>query len=125
MSDIFAVSDAAVDRLAALDPLLATGMGLADHQDRWPDLSPDGVATERAALADIRAQAEACAAPDERSQLARRVLVEHCETMLALHDSGYARHDLNNIVSPHQNLRFTFGSMAADTVETPKIKTGT
>ena len=117
MSDIFAVSDAAVDRLAALDPLQATHMGLADHQDRWPDLSPDGVEATATALADIRSQAAASAEPDDRSRLARRVLIEHCDTMLALHEGGYAWNDLNNIVSPHQSLRFVFGSMAAASLE--------
>jgi uncharacterized protein (DUF885 family) len=117
MSDIFAISDAAVDRLAAVDPLLATEMGLTTEQDRWPDLSPDGLAEHRRVLAELRAEAQACDAPDDRSRLARRVLIDHCEAGLALHDGGYHQFELNNIASPHQDLRFTFGSMAAATAE--------
>ncbi|MEM9565851.1 MAG: DUF885 domain-containing protein [Actinomycetota bacterium] len=116
-TDIFAVSDRAVDRLAEANPLLATEMGVGGHDDRWPDLSPDGLGEMRRTLADIRRDADACDATDRRHALAKRVLVDYCDGYLALHESGHHLQDLNNIVSPHQELRFTFGSMAADTVE--------
>ncbi len=116
-ADIFAVSDAAVDRLAASDPILASEIGVAGHDHRWTDLSPDGVEARRAVVAGIRADGAACRADDPRSALARRVLLEHCDAELALFDAGSHRHDLNNIVSPHQMLRFTFGSMAKATAE--------
>ena len=105
------------NRLAAVDPLLATEMGLPEHQDRWPDLSPDGLAAHRQVLADIRVEAAACPTPDDRSALASRVLLDYCDAELALHDADYHLRDLNNIVCPHQSLRFVFGSMAADTAE--------
>ena len=117
MSDSFTVSDAAVDRLAAVDPIRATDMGLTEHQDRWTDLSPDGVAAIREVLTDIRAEGAACPAPDGRHRLAHRVLLEHCDAELALHEADFFLQDLNNIVCPHQILRFTFGSMAKSTVE--------
>ncbi len=117
MADIFSVSDTAVDRIAEADPMLATEMGLAEHQDRWTDLSPEGRESQRAVLAAIRAEGDACDAPDQRHQLAKRVLAEYCDVELARHDAGYHQQDLNNIVCPHQDLRFTFGSMARATVE--------
>lgn len=117
MADIFSVSDTAVDRIAEADPVLATEMGLAEHQDRWTDFSPEGRESQRAVLAAIRAEGEACPAPDQRHQLAKRVLAEYCDAELARHDAGYHVQDLNNIVCPHQDLRFTFGSMARSTVE--------
>lgn len=117
MADIFSVSDTAVDRLAEADPIRATEMGLTEHQDRWPDLSPDGVAAIGDVLRSIRAEGMACEAADGREALARRVLVEHCDAELALHETDYFAQDLNNIVCPHQELRFTFGSMARATAE--------
>lgn len=117
MADIFSVSDTAVDRLAAVDPMRATEVGLAEHQDRWTDLSPDGISAIADVLSAIRAEGEACPTPDARHALAKRVLQEHCDAELALHESDYFASDLNNIVCPHQSLRFTFGSMAKSTVE--------
>ncbi len=117
MTDIFDVCHAAVDRVGADDPLLATEIGLDGHQDRWPNYSPDGLAASRDLLDDLRAQALACPAPEARDRLAQRTLVEYCDTFLAFHESGRHLRDLNNIVSPHQMLRFTFGSMPAATVD--------
>lgn len=115
MPDIFEVSDAAVDRLAEIDPVFATYAGLPVHQDRWPDLSPEGLAATRRQLSEIRAEAEACPEPEARHRLAKRVLLESLDGALALHDAGYHLHDLNNIECPHQHLRFVFGSMATET----------
>ncbi len=116
-TDIFDVSDRAVDRLAEDNPILATEMGIGGHEDRWPDLSPDGLGRMRLTLSEIRGEAQACDIADGRDALAKRVLVDYCDGHLALHDAGYHLQDLNNIVSPHQELRFTFGSMAADTAD--------
>ena len=41
-TDIMALSDEAVDRVAASDPALATYQGIAGHDHAWPDLSPAG-----------------------------------------------------------------------------------
>jgi uncharacterized protein (DUF885 family) len=117
MTDIFALSEGAVDRVAADNPLLATELGLTEHNGSWPDLSPDGVAATRDLLAGLRAEAQACEVPDDRHRLAQRVLVEHCDALLARHDAGGPYYDLNNIAGPHQDLRFVFGSMPDQTID--------
>ncbi|MCP5025076.1 MAG: DUF885 domain-containing protein [Actinomycetia bacterium] len=117
MADIFEVSDRAVDRFAEADPLMATEQGLAGHDHRWPDLSPDGHAARRDLAATIRAEALACAGDDSRSALARRVLVDDCDQMIEAFDAGDHLRDLNNIVSPHQTIRHTFDQMATDSAD--------
>lgn len=115
-ADIFSLSDQAVDRLAAGNPLLATYLGIAGRDHAWPDLSPGGLAESRALHDAIRSEARACEVPDDRHGLAKDVLLEYCDGEIGLHDAGDHHFSLNNIVSPHQELRFVFGSQASDTV---------
>lgn len=106
--DIFALSDTAVDELMALDAVDATFMGVTGHDDRWTDLSPDGVAARRAYFVDLRSSATACPADDRRADVAKRVLLDECDLAIARIDDGTWKSDLNNIVSPWQDLRVVF-----------------
>lgn len=117
MTNIYDVSDTAVDRLAENDPLLASEAGLAGQDHRWPDLSPDGAAAGRDLAAAIKAEALACAIGDAGDALAQRVLVDDCDSMIESFEAGEHLRDLNNIVSPHQNIRHAFDVMATDTPE--------
>ena len=117
MADIFSVSDQAVDRFAEANPLGATYLGVQGFDHLWPDLSPAGRQAERDMWASIKAEAEACDAPDSRTSLARDVLTEFCDREITHHDSGDHLLELNNITSAHQNLRFVYGSQAAETPE--------
>lgn len=117
MTDIFEVSDTAVDRFSAADPILATYTGIAGHEHAWPDFSPEGRAAEAELHAEIMTQGQACEVPDDRHRLARDVLVEYCRIPIDGHEAGAHHYELNNIASPHQSLRFIFGSMAGDSRE--------
>ncbi len=117
MTDIFEVSDTAVDRFCADNPVLATYIGIPGHDHAWPDKSPEGLAAEAELHAEFKALGQACEVPDDRHRLARDVLVEYCQEVLDRHEAGAQYYDLNNIASPHQELRFIFGSMAGDTTE--------
>lgn len=117
MGGIFELSDAATEKVAALDPSLATYEGIAGHEHRWPDLSPAGAAAAREQHVELRDAALACEVPDDRHLLAQRVLVEYCEPIIRDIDSGGYQVDLNNISSAHQNLRFIYGSMADQTAD--------
>ncbi len=118
MSDIFELSDSAVDRVAEADPVLATYHGIGGWDHAWPDLSPDGHGTRADFYRDLRSEAQAAPAGDDDRdhELAKDVLIEFCDTMLILDESGYHFKDLNNIASPHQELRAVFGSQAKNTV---------
>lgn len=115
MTDIFEVSDRAVDRFAEADPIMATEQGLTGYDHRWPDLSPDGHAARYELARAVRAEAMACAADDAGARLAQRVLIDDCDGVIEAHQAGDHWRDLNNIVSPHQNLRHAFDNMGTDT----------
>lgn len=117
MADIFSLSDDAVDTVAESDPMLATFQGIAGYDHRWTDLSPEGAEANRDLHASIREAALACDVPDRRHLLAQQVLVEHCDAMTSFVDMGAHQRDLNNIASPHQSMRFIYGSQAGETAD--------
>lgn len=115
MSDIFALSDEAVDRLVEIDPITATFAGVPGHNHRWPDLSPQGVAAHRALWAELAQRAEACPVDNDQDRLARRVLLEEASIHLRSIDRGDHHYDLNHITSPVQAVREVFDLQPSDT----------
>ena len=70
MSRIFEIADAYVDKLAELDPTMATALGIPGHDREMPDYSPAGAA----AVADLNrktvADLEAADVDGERDRIA-------------------------------------------------------
>lgn len=111
------ISDSYVDDLAALDPVLATYEGLTGHDDRLPDLSPDGVG-ERAALASSALAAMRAAEPEGQSGAdAKAVFLERVGVTVELDGAGETLAPLNVIASPPQDVRQVFDLMPTATAE--------
>ena len=53
-SNIWTLSDRVVDELAALLPVDATFVGVAGHDHRWNDYSPDGIEANAAYFRELR-----------------------------------------------------------------------
>ena len=70
---------------AALDPVWATDAGVAGHDDRLTDYSPDGIEARAALCRQTLVDLAALATPDPLEQLAASLLVERLDTQLALH----------------------------------------
>ncbi|MDH3295275.1 MAG: DUF885 domain-containing protein [Acidimicrobiia bacterium] len=117
MTDVFALSDEVVDLVAAVDPVTATFQGVAGYDHLWPDYSPEGYRARADVWADIARRAQACMVTDDRDALAKAVLVDECAVVAALAADDHHVYELNNIESPHQNLRLVFGSMDAASAE--------
>ncbi|GAA4305776.1 DUF885 domain-containing protein [Klenkia terrae] len=115
MTPLEQLADRFVDSYAAIDPTIATYLGVPGYDDAWPDLSPAGLAARadllRRTLADVRG----CPAADHREEVARAAMVERLESELARLDSGWAAADLNSTESPLQAFRQTFDFMPVDT----------
>ncbi len=116
-TDIFELSHAAVDEFAALNPTAATAYGIEGHDAEWDDLSPAGVAAQRAFFAELAERARACATPTRREEIAARVLLDECELAIARIDQGDWKADLNNITSPWQGIRLVFDSAPKATID--------
>src|SRR5215207_1889156 len=96
-SQIDQISDRFVAEYAALDPVLATYVGITGHDSELTDFSPDGCAQRaevaRAALAQIQAVEPANA----RERLAKAVFIERIGLQAELYDAGLVVGDLNVI----------------------------
>ena len=117
MTAVFELSDRAVELIAADNPINATAYGIAGHDDRWPDLSPDGVAERKELYRSLRDEVAACAPEGDDDELARRVLIDACEHQLTDLDQGAHHYELNNIESPHQQVPFVFATQSTDDAE--------
>ncbi len=118
-------ADAYVSRLAELNPILATSLGLPAGQDRLPDLSPAGEQAEDelriatlAALTDIERTAEAAGGvADSDDRRCARLLRERLETEHAISQSGEYLRAVSNIFGPPQRVRGTFLLMPSATAD--------
>ncbi|ROS76972.1 DUF885 domain-containing protein [Cellulomonas sp. PhB143] len=122
-SAVDAIAEAYVARLAELDPVSATFMGLSGHDHRMTDLSPAGHAAradlDRSTL-DALDALEAAGGADELDAV-DRVTVAAMRERLGLQLETYADDEplasLNVIESPLQALRDVFDLVPTGTVE--------
>jgi uncharacterized protein (DUF885 family) len=114
-SPVFAIADRYVEAFAALDPIAATGAGIAGHDDQLTDYSPAGAAA-RAALARETLQQLAAAPVDEDvDRIAASVMSERLQVTIDQHAAGERLRDLRVIGSPVGSIRSCFDLMARDT----------
>lgn len=114
------LADRLLDDWVALDPVLATSLGLRQGADRFPDYSPDGQEATadlmRSTLALLPA-AEAATADDDLERRCARLLRERLTAGLQLHEAGDGLRQLNVLGSPVHSVRSTFLQMPSATDE--------
>ena len=115
MSPLDQIAHEYVERLAALDPLAATSMGVRGHDAEVPDFSPDGAAARRTLDRETLSALDSAPAETERDRRARDVMAERLVLNGELFDAGEHLYDLNIIASPMQRLRGVFDLMPAET----------
>lgn len=115
MSVVDEIADRYIAEIAALDPIEATEMGVAGHDDRLTDLSPDG----HAARAELRARTLAAldAAPLEagRDEISRALMRERLGVARARHDAGDDLRDVRVLGSSMGAVRACFDLLPYDT----------
>src|SRR3954449_8702754 len=103
-----AIAERYVEEAAALDPVLATYSGVAGHDHRLPDLSPDGFEARdglnRKVLADVRDAPPV----DERERVAREAFIERLGLAVELAASGIPRSQVSVSSSELHSLRGAF-----------------
>jgi uncharacterized protein (DUF885 family) len=109
------IADAYVDEWAALDPVGATYAGVAGHDDKLTDFSPEGYA----ALAELDqltlAKLAAVTPADEHERVAQEAMRERIGLALEMYDAGAVTSELNVITGAVHNIRSTFDLMPTDT----------
>ncbi len=109
------LSDAFVERTAALDPITATFEGIPGHDEELTDYSPDGIAERRNHAAHVRRELDAIAVDGDDERVAAEVLRQHLDVELAVIDAGEELRALRVIASPVSNIRLVFDLMARET----------
>ena len=111
-NNIFLLADHYVDQLAALQPMLATQMGVPGFDGQWGVQDPSGWQDIGALFKRTLSAIEALPPSDRhREQLGRRVLKDHLSGRVERIEHGHPLQDLNNIASPVQGFRETFDLM--------------
>lgn len=119
-STVDRIANAYVDRLAQLDPIEATTMGVAGYDHLMTDFSPRGAAQRAASAREVLREletAEQGAAPGELDAVDEVTLAAMRERLgieLRLYAAGEHERDLNNLASPLQ-LRDVFDLMPTET----------
>ncbi|MFI1767203.1 DUF885 domain-containing protein [Streptomyces sp. NPDC020800] len=119
------IADDHVDRVAALDPLTSTRLGLHPGDDRQPDLSPDGFEAHAelarrtlCALDTAERDAEKDGVVwEDADRNCARLLRERLTAELAVHEAGDHFRELRNVGSPVHRLRSSLTLMPTDTDE--------
>ncbi|WP_374777972.1 DUF885 domain-containing protein [Streptomyces sp. NBC_01310] len=113
------ISDAYVDALVELDPILGTSLGVPEASGALPDFSPDG----RQAVAELARSTLARLAavertPDADSEVERRcamLLKERLGAQLAQYEAGEHLRAVDNLSSPLHQVRKVFSLMPVAT----------
>lgn len=111
------ISDQYVEDICRLDPITATFIGVAGHDDRLPDLSPAGYDARDELTRRAVAAVEAAVPVDEREQVAKEAFLERNRLALELADAGFERAQVSVISSGAHAVREVFDLMPTDTPE--------
>lgn len=74
MTEIYDIASDYVDRVAALDPISATGMGVPGFDDRMSDYSPEATARQSALRREVLARLAAAPVTGDRDRVAKEAM---------------------------------------------------
>ena len=117
MTKIYEIADDFVERSAVLDPVSATGEGIAGHDHELTDYSPAG-SDARAALAhDALSALDAAPVAGDRDRIAAEMMRERLALAVSQHEQGEDLRDLRVLGSPLQAIRQCFDLMNYETAD--------
>jgi uncharacterized protein (DUF885 family) len=108
------IADRYVDEYAALDPIMATYMGLPGHEDRLTDFSPDGFAAREALTRAALAAATATGPTDERERVARDAFLERLGLEVEMYDAHVPQSQVSVLTSGLHEIRSVFDLMSTE-----------
>jgi uncharacterized protein (DUF885 family) len=111
------IANSYVDEWAPLDPIGATFVGIAGHDDRLTELSPEGYAAlaelDRRTLAELDQVTPA----DEGERVAQEAMQERLTLALEMYDAGLVTSEVNVISGALHAVRSVFDLMPTNTEE--------
>ncbi|MFZ2501187.1 MAG: DUF885 domain-containing protein [Nocardioides sp.] len=112
--EVDAISERYVEEAAALEPPMATYLGIAGHDHRLSDLSPDGFAAREEATRRALAAATAATPCDAREAVAQEAFMERLGLAVEQIDAGMGRSEVSVIGSGIHEIRQCFDLMSTD-----------
>jgi len=118
MRSPFELSSQLVDDIVALDPLLATQLGVPGSDHLWPDMSPEGWDSRASLLRRYRRDFQAQLDHEVgEERLAARVLLEWIDIQLRGYESGDHQWNVGHMATPLDEIRGVFDIMAVHSEE--------
>jgi uncharacterized protein (DUF885 family) len=111
------ICDRFVDDYAAANPIAATMWGIAGHDERLTDYSPEGHAARASLAKNALRELEKTEPADESERLAKAVFTERVGLDVEIHEAGLDLGELNVLASPPQHLRMAFDLMPTGTAD--------
>jgi uncharacterized protein (DUF885 family) len=111
MGQIHDLADRYVDELAALHPAMATYLGIAGHDHRLTDLSPEGYAARADHARRTLAELAAIEPATEPERVAKEAMVERLELELERYDAGEVTSEVSVVASGFHDTRIIFDLM--------------
>lgn len=102
-----------MDEWAALNPVAATVAGVAGHDDRIDDLSPDGFAARADLSRRTVAALEAIVPFDRNDQVARDAMLERLRLDVDRYDTGVTTSQISAVTGELHQLRTAFDLLQA------------
>ncbi|WP_433299052.1 DUF885 domain-containing protein [Actinoplanes sp. CA-030573] len=103
-----------VDEWAELSPLGATSVGIAGHDDKIDDLSPDGYAAQAELVRRTLNDLDVIDPEHESEEVAKDAMIERLGLELATYDAGYTKSAVSVISSALHGMRGTFDIMPTE-----------
>jgi uncharacterized protein (DUF885 family) len=117
VTKIYEIANDYVERSAALDPVGATGEGVAGHDHELTDYSPEGSAARAALARETLLALDAETPAGDRDRIASEMMRERLELAVSQYEHGEELRDLRVLGSPLQSIRQCFDLMAYDTAD--------
>ncbi len=117
MPTVDEIASTYIEEMAAADPTVATAWGVRGHDQRLPDLSPDGIEARTALVRATLAALSEAVAGSEAHRVAATVMAERLQARLEMHDSGDDLRPLRVSSSPQGQVRRSFDLMALEDEE--------
>ncbi len=114
LSAVNAVADSFVEQYVALDPLVATELGIAGHDFELPDLTLDGYQARSDLLQSALSRMQAAEPKDRPEHSAKDSFVERTGAQLEQYASMSRQSQLSVISSELHNLRAVFDLMSTE-----------
>ncbi len=111
MGHIDEIADRYVDEYARLDPIAATALGIAGHDDRLTEMTPEGFGARADLDRRTLAQLALIVPADEVERVAKEAMTERLEVGLERYDAGMVTSEVNVVAGPLNDLRGVFDLM--------------